>query len=337
MRSRVREAKANNRRPMAAPIEAIRTRLENAERVVVITHVDPDGDAIGTQLAFGDYLRGLGKTYALVRDAEIPRKYTFLPGVESIVPVANLNGDLRFDTVLVLECPNHLRMGQAARFLQDGVAVVNIDHHPDSRVEGDVDWIDTRASSVGEMAFEYFQAVGYEISPEMATQLYTAILTDTGRFRFESTSPRTLAVAGELVARGADPRSICDQVYFDLDAATMLLTARVLNSIRYFEDGRICVLSLTRDMMLETGASEGSTEGLVDYTLLTKGVLVGALLKEVDTDFTKVSLRSRGNINVAEIASELGGGGHANAAGGRLKMGIEDALAEIVRILGEKL
>jgi len=315
----------------------MRGRFQSARRVVVVTHIDPDGDAIGTQLAFGEYLKALGRDYVLVRDSDIPAKYSFLPGIESIVPVASLNGDLAFDLVLVLECPSHLRMGTAARLVSDRATVINIDHHPDSNVGGDVDWIDTGASSVGEMAFEYFRSIGFEITPRVATQLYTAILTDTGRFRFESTTPRALMVAGELVARGADPRTICDKVYFDLDTATMRLTGRVLNSIEFYADGRICLLTLSRAMMRECGAVEGSIEGLVDYSLLTKGVVIGVLVKEVNDQLTKLSLRSRGNTNVAEIASRLGGGGHPNAAGGRLEMGLDRARREIITILEAEL
>lgn len=328
----MRELKTNNE-SVTALIEQVRDRFESARNVVVITHIDPDGDAIGTQLAFGEYLRALGKEHVLVRDSEIPGKYGFLPGIERIVPVASLNGDLDFDLVLVLECPSHLRMGTAARFVTDRAVVINIDHHPDSTVGGDIDWIDTGASSVGEMAFEFFNAIGSTITPTIATQLYTAILTDTGRFRFESTTPRALRVAGELVALGADPRTICDNVYFDLEPSTMLLTGRVLNSIEFRAEGRICVLTLTRAMMKEVGAPEGSIEGLVDYSLLTKGVSIGVLVKEVSAKLTKFSLRSRGRVNVSEIAARLDGGGHPNAAGARMAKGFEEARREIISIL----
>lgn len=329
----MRELKINRGETVTALFEEMRTRCEAARRAVVITHIDPDGDAIGTQLAFGEYLKTLGKQCVLVRDSEIPGKYAFLPGIDHIVPVASLNGDLGFDLVVVLECPSHLRMGSAARLVTDQSVVINIDHHPDSTVAGDVDWIDTRASSVGEMAYEYFSAIRFPVTPQVATQLYTAILTDTGRFRFESTTPRALAVAGELVALGADPRTICDKIYFDLDPATMKLTGRVLNGISYCAGGRVCVLTLTRAMMKEVGAVEGSVEGLVDYTLLTKGVVIGVLIKEVSDHLTKLSLRSRGSVNVAEIASKLGGGGHPNAAGGRFEAGLEEARKKIISIL----
>ena len=333
----MRDVKINRIETRAQLIGDIRIVLERSRRVVVITHIDPDGDAIGTQLAFGAYLRALGKDVVLVHDSEIPQKYMFLPEIDRLVKVDRVDGIPRFDTAVVLECPNADRMGAASRFLAPGTAIINIDHHPDSAVEGDVSWVDVTASSVGEMAYEFFAESGFKITHDVATQLYAAILTDTGRFRFESTTPRALVIAGELVAAGADPRTICDRIYFDLEPATMLLTARVLNSIEYFADGQICVIVLSQAMLAETGAGEGSTEGLVDYTLYTKGVLVGVLLKEGDGKGTKVSLRSRGDFNVAAIASRLGGGGHFNAAGGRLPMDLARAKNEIVRILKAEL
>lgn len=313
----------------------IRSILEASQRVLVVSHIDPDGDALGTQLAFGPYLRSLGKDVYLVRDSEIPDKYRFLPGVDKIVLDGSLPADLKIDTGLVLECPNLKRAGSAAQRLTNGVKIINIDHHQDSSEYGNVNWIDTGASSVGEMAYEYFEAVGFEVDADVATCLYTAILTDTGRFRFASTSPRTMAIAGDLIARGADPREICDYVYYDMQPSTMLLTGKVLNTLEYHNNGRVCLLILTKEMLTEAGADESDSDGLVDFTLFTRGVTTGALLKEIDETTTKVSLRSCDGVNVADIASRFGGGGHFNAAGCRLPLPLDQAKREILRLLRE--
>jgi phosphoesterase RecJ-like protein len=185
------------------------------------------------------------------------------------------------------------------------------------------------------MVYEYFAQVGFQIDQAIATQLYAAILTDTGRFRFESTTPRTLAIAGELVHAGADPRSICDLIYFDMDPAVVKLTGRVLSAMEYHQNGRICIMPLTRQMLAETGASIANTEGLVDYSLFTRGVEAGALCRELENGFTKVSLRSRNGINVAALAARYGGGGHPNAAGCLVKRPLEQAKQEIVELLQE--
>ncbi|MBU8933131.1 MAG: hypothetical protein KOO62_03905 [candidate division Zixibacteria bacterium] len=183
------------------------------------------------------------------------------------------------------------------------------------------------------MVYEYLAAVGYEIDASVATQLYTAILTDTGRFRYKSTSPRTMQVAGELIRAGADSSAICDHVYYELSQSTMRLTARVLNTIEFHHKDSVCVLSLTRAMLTESGADSSESDGLVDYSLLTGGVDVGVLLKEHDATNTRVSLRSRDGVNVAAIAARFGGGGHFNASGCSIPKNVTDAKKELLQLL----
>jgi len=320
---------------MNIPIDLVSDRLSKASRILIVSHVDPDGDAIGTQLAFGRYLRDMGKVVFMVRDSEIPAKYMFLPKVDTIVSAKSLTEDPAIDTALVLECPTLSRAGSATRFFKDNTTIVSIDHHKDSTDFGQVNWIDATASSVGEMAYEYFVHEGYDIPATIATQLYTAILTDTGRFRYSCTSPRTMTIAGDLIARGADPRTICDYVYYDLPPSTMLLTGKVLSSLEYYNDGTVCLLTLTNDMLAEASADPSESDGLVDFTLFTKGVTTGILLKEVDSSHTRVSLRSSDEIDVARIAASFGGGGHKNAAGCELPLPLGAAKQRIIEILQE--
>lgn len=319
----------------AEMITCIRPLLESCRRPLVVSHIDPDGDAIGTQLAFGEYFRRIGKTPALVRESSIPSKYRFLPGVERIIPLGDVPAGAEYDLALVLECPSPDRLGTVARLIGEHTTIINIDHHQDNALEAAISWVDVSASSVGELAFEYFREIGFEIDPSIATDLYTAILTDTGRFRFESTTSRTLTIAADLVRAGADPRLITDRVYYDVDPAVMKLTGRLLAELEYFDDGRICIMPLTHTMLMETGADIANTEGLVDYSLFTRGVNVGILLREIDPGRTKVSLRSRNGINIAEVAARWGGGGHRNAAGCTVRMPLADTKRELVRLLQE--
>lgn len=309
--------------------------LQAGRRILVASHINPDGDALGTQLAFGAYLEDCGKEVVLARDSAIPDKYRFLPGIEKIVPQAEVDRSLACDVALILECPSRDRLGKVAALIGDDCTLLNIDHHPDNSLTADLNWLDTKASSVGEMACEYFQAIGYQPSPDMATQLYTAILTDTGRFRFQSTGPRTFELAANLVRLGADPRMICDSIYYNAPAAIIKLTGMLLSQIDYFDEGRICVMGLTREMLAECGANLADTEGLVDYSLYTTGVEVGALLNEVDDNFTKISLRSRGNLNVAALAARLNGGGHTGAAGCSMELPLAVAKVELVKLVQE--
>jgi phosphoesterase RecJ-like protein len=314
-------------------IQKIERALTTADSVLVVSHIDPDGDAIGTQLAFGRYLKQLGRKVALVRDSVIPDKYRFLPDIDQILPLAKVKDAAIFDTVLVLECPHADRSGGAVKYLEAASTIINIDHHPGNVLEAAIDWVDTGRSSVGEMAYDYFEAVGFAIDAEMATQLFTAILTDTGRFRFESTTPHALVVAAALVRAGADPRQISDRVYFDQEPELLALLSLVLATAEFHGDGRICLLTLTRKMLQETGANLANTEGLVDYSLYARGVQVGALLREIDKDNTKISLRSRNGRWVDAVANGLNGGGHPNAAGCRMNLPHKEAALELVRLL----
>jgi phosphoesterase RecJ-like protein len=321
--------------PSIMPTEAINRIIDKAKCMLVVSHIDPDGDAIGTQLAFGEFLKRRGKDVLMVRDSEIPDKYHFLPKVDDIVEAGTLAADCRIDAALVLECPNVQRAGTVSRLLTAGVAVINIDHHRDNAMFGDVNWVDIQPSSVGEMAFEYMRQTGDAITPTIAECLYTAILTDTGRFRFSSTSPRTMVIAGELLALGADSRKICDQVYYNVRPAALKLMGKVVNGIEYHLDGKVAILTLTKQMLVDSGANESDSDGLVDLTLFGRGVVAGALLKELDATHTKASLRSANGVNVAAIANNFGGGGHYNAAGCTIPMALKDAKQKVIALLAE--
>ncbi len=315
------------------PVDAIRDVLESSQTVLVASHVDPDGDALGTLLASTAYLHSLGKRVLAVRDSDIPAKYRFLPGTDSIHRYSDLPSDTRVDTALILECPHLDRVGRVQSLLTDSVTVINVDHHRDNAQFGTINWVDLGASSVGELMYEYLIRTGYEITADDATCLYTAILTDTGRFRFASTSPRTMQIAGELIERGADPQFICDKVYYSLTKPSLLLMGKVLEGIEFHCENQICLLSMTQSMLQESGAIMADSEGLVDFTLYGENVVAGAFFKEVGPHETRVSLRSRDRINVSRIAGSFGGGGHFNAAGCTLEKSIHDARMIIAELL----
>lgn len=319
--------------PATPPFAEIQRAIEQARVIYVGSHMDPDGDSLGTQLAVASYLRSLGKRVLLCRDGNIPDKYRFLPGVSEIPDHGQVEIKEMIDTALILECPNRARLGGGEKLIGETTSIINIDHHYDNAIYGQVNWVNSEASSVGEMIYEYLRFAKYALSVDEATLLYTAILTDTGRFRYGSTSSRTMQIAGELIDAGADPYKIVEEVYYKTKPSTTKLLGKVLNGIEFHHDGRLCLLSVTRQMMTESGANSTETEGMVDWTLVSDGVLVGALLKEVEAGQTKVSLRSKGRINVSEIASQFGGGGHVNAAG----CSIPKPMAEVRQLIAEIL
>lgn len=319
------------------PFAEMKTIIDSSNKVLVASHIDPDGDALGTQLAFATYLKSLNKKVYLVRDYDIPDKYRFLAGINDIPTYEELNDSIDIDTAIILECPNFERIGRASHWLREDTMIINIDHHRDNDIYGELNWINIEASSVGEMVYEYFEKIGYDVDKYSAEQLYVAILTDTGRFRYKSTLPRTLEIAGKLVAAGAETQKICDLVYFNMNPSTMILTGKVLNGIEFFENGKICVLTLTNDMLKNSGASMSESDGLVDFTLFNKGVVVGALVKEIESNLTKVSMRSKDGINVSKIASKFGGGGHFNASGCTIELPYQNAKETVVNLFIEAL
>ena len=317
------------------PFKEISLLIESARKLLVVSHINPDGDALGTQLAFATYLKSLGKEVTLVREEAIPDRYQFLPGIELIRHIDNIKNSLDIDTVIALECPKLSRAGEIINSLSDDIKIINIDHHQDNANYGQVKWIDKEASSVGEMVYELFESFRYQIDEETAVLLFTAILTDTGRFRYESTSGRTMEIAGRLIEAGANPRDICDKVFYDLQPATIKLIGNVLTNAEFIDNDRTCLLSLTNEILELAEHENAETEGIAEYSLYGKGVTLGVTFKERSRGTTRISLRSRGNPNVAELAAEFGGGGHICAAGCSIDKPISEAKKEFLNKLKE--
>lgn len=316
---------------------AIINALRETKRLLVVSHTNPDGDAIGSSLAMAAYLESLGKEVIILFDSPIPSVYDFLKGANKIIKADTYQQPLTVDTVIALECPSLERIGKVKNRLTGNETILCIDHHLDSEEYGVVNWIDTSYSSVGEMLWHMFKLADYQFDQTVAEHLYTGVMTDTGRFRFDNTSPRTMICASELIAAGAKPEKISRAVYFDSKPSTLKLQGLVLHDIQFTADNRICYLSLTNKMLQEAKADRSEAEGLIDFTLFGTGVLIGAMFKEADNSTTRVSLRSAADINVAKIAGEYGGGGHFRAAGFDVSAGIEQARQIVLKRLVEAL
>ncbi len=309
--------------------------ISNARKILVCGHDDPDGDSLGTMLGLRRYLLTLDKDVTVVRKGTIPYKYMFLPDIDNIVELENADG--QHDLVIFLECSNPSRAGDVSGLHALETKIINIDHHPDNTGYGDAVWQDVKASSVGEMMWEFMEHVGYDPDEACATQLYTAILTDTGRFRFHSTTRKTMETAGRMIEFGADPRTICDRVYFSLRPSTLKLTGLLLTDMEYHADDRVCFMFLTDDKIKTSAAAWDEVEGLVDYALFGEKTLVGGLLKERKAGLTKVSLRSRGKYDVSALAHKYNGGGHVNASGCEIRLPMKDAARQLLGDIKEML
>lgn len=302
---------------------AILDVIRQGERFLVCSHSRPDGDAVGSILATGMLLAEMGKRADLVTADRIPSIYRALPGAEEIRTAMRVHGP--YDAVILLECDGLERTrlrGLEPFFL------INIDHHATGREFANLNWIDRHAASVGEMIYQLVKAAGATVTPEMATCLYTTVLTDTGGFCYGATRASTFALAKELTEAGADPVRIAQDIYFSTATSKLLLLGSALSNLK--REGRLAWLWVTHQDMVRTCAAEEDCEGIVNYAICVSGVEAAVFLRELPERRIRLSLRSKGRVNVSEIAARLGGGGHENASGVTLEGPISRALDEIL-------
>jgi phosphoesterase RecJ-like protein len=310
----------------ADPITAILEVLRQGERFLVCSHSRPDGDAVGSILAMGMLLEQMGKYADLVAADSVPIIYRGLPGAAGIRSAMRVHGP--YDAVILLECDglDRTRLRGLEPFLH-----INIDHHVSGREFGHLNWIDCEAASVGELVYRLVKAAGAAVTPEMATCLYATILTDTGGFCYGLTQASTFGLAQELVLAGADPIRIAQNVYFSASPSKLLLLGAALSNLR--REGRLAWLWVSHQDMVRSCAAEEDCEGIVNFAVAIAGVEAAAFLRELPERCIRVSLRSKGQVNVAAIAERLGGGGHENAAGctldGPLAQAADRILAEL--------
>jgi len=306
--------------------------IENQTKFAITTHVRPDGDGIGSSLGLRWLLTSLGKEAEVIVRDEIPNSYKSLPGAEDIRRVSEIDGE--YDAVFVMECSDMDRPG--IRFLEKEL-VVNIDHHATCDHYGTINWIDPTASAVGEMIYNLCKAIGGKVSSEIAECVYMALVTDTGSFHFPNTSERTLKVASELVKAGANPSNVSEAVYNSYSWSRIALMQQVIATLKRSVDGKIAWMRQTKEMVDETGAVDGDNNGFVNIPLAAKDVLAAFYMREVSEQTYRVSLRSKGEINVARIAERFDGGGHKNAAGCRLTGDWDELETALVGVLSKEI
>src|SRR4029453_1186549 len=317
--------------------EALLQRLRDGRRLLITSHLSPDGDAVGSSLAMARLLRGLGKsTLVWLRD-EVPAIYRLLPGAERIhtgaAPPAGYPGD--FDTVVVMECPTLERTGLEKEL--KGPRVLNIDHHLGNSLYGDVNWVETSAPACGELVHRIAQALRLRIDAETAAILYLPLVPDTGNFRFSNATPEAYDAAAALVRAGARPEDVSLWIFESQPEATVRLMGEMIGSLQRHADGRVATALLTAEMFARAGANAGDSEGLVDIPRSIAGVDAVGLLREVGDRQYKISLRTRAAVDVERIASRWGGGGHKNAAGARLEGPLAEVRGTVVAGLEEAL
>jgi phosphoesterase RecJ-like protein len=308
------------------PLKEVLRVLREGERFLVCSHTRPDGDAVGSMLAFGMVLEQMGKQADLVTADQVPVLYRRLPGAEKIRSAERVSGP--YDAAILLECDSVERVRLEGL---ENLFLINIDHHISGRPYAQLNWIDCEASSVGELVHRVAMAAEVTLTPQMAACLYTTVLTDTGSFSYGALSARTFALARELVLAGADPIALAQDVYYSVPASKVVLLGTALNNLRH--EDRVAWLWITLEDMARAGALEEDCEGIVNFALSIAGVEAAVFLRELPEGRVRLSLRSKGHVNVAAIAEKLSGGGHENAAGctldGPLDRAREEILAEL--------
>jgi bifunctional oligoribonuclease and PAP phosphatase NrnA len=307
-------------------LKEVLKEIGQRQRFLLTSHARPDGDAIGSALACSQILRLMGKEAEVVLRDGVPRIYRPLPFADTVIAAEQVNG--KYEAAIILECDSIQRTrlcGLEDRFL------INIDHHVSGRPFAHVNWIDPKAVATAELVYKLAREAGVKISAEIATCIYTAVLTDTGSFMFEGTNEHTFALARELVLAGADPARCARNVYFGHSTAKMRLLGAALSNLH--REGPMAWIWVTREQMEQAGAKEEDCEGLVNYALSIHDVEVAAFFRELPDGRFRVSLRSKGQLNVSTVAEQFGGGGHQCASGcaveGPLAMAVARVVAEL--------
>jgi len=305
-------------------LQAIRSR----HRFVVTSHARPDGDGIGSALACGQILRVMGKDAEVVMYDGVPRIYQSLPFADRAIRAETAPPN---DAVILLECDS-TRRAQLAGL--DECFLINIDHHLSGRNFGNINWIDPSVMATAELVYRLARLACVPVDRDIATCLYTALMTDTGSFMFEGTNEQTFTVARELVLAGADPAHCARQIYFGHSTAKMRLLGAALSNLH--REGPLAWIWVTREQMQRFSAREEDCEGLVNYALSMADVQVAIFFRELPDHRYRVSLRSKGTVNVSAVAEHFGGGGHKCASGCSLEGPLAVAVSRVVeRLRGE--
>lgn len=298
--------------------------LKENQSFVLTAHVSPDGDSLGSLLALYEFLTKQGKQVTVVLDDIIPPVYRILPHWDVIRTVDEV-GSINADLLIVLDASTADRIGRVGTIIH--APTLNIDHHVSNRGFTDYRCLDADAAATGEIIYRLIEEANVPITKEMAINLYTAIATDCGFFRYANTKPTTMRIGAELLAQGVEPNVIAEALE-QISMDTMRLTVRALQTMAFFAEGKIAVITVTKDML----AHDESTDELITYPRKIEGVDVAVMLKQRDDSSVKVSMRSR-HVDISRIAMQFGGGGHARAAGCSIEGSIEEAREKLLAVI----
>lgn len=306
-------------------VDEVRALLDRSHDVVCLAHKDADADSLGSALAFAASMRRWGKrTHCVVPDP-VPRQLAFLPGFADIEREPE-----SVDCVFTFDCATLSRFGEQRKLLEAGLPVVNVDHHQSNSAYGTINIVEPEASATGQVVYRLLRALGAPIPPEAATNLYAALLTDTGGFRHENTTEAALRLAADLVALGADPVEVALRCYKSYPVSSLRLQGMAVAALRSELDGRLVWSEVTQAMLREAAADMQDAEGVIDLLQSIEGIKMAILFKELRPDVTKISVRTRDEVDATAVCRPFGGGGHRRAAGAELPFPLADAEAKVL-------
>jgi phosphoesterase RecJ-like protein len=317
-------------------MEPILQSIKAAGRLLVASHKDPDGDAVGSLLAMGLALLRLGKQTTLYNASPIPAVYQFLPAVGRIQ--RGLDAPENYDAAVILDCGDLSRVGEDWPLVSRVPVIINIDHHVSNTGFGTLQLIDGHACATAELVARLIRALAVPLDREMATCIYTGILTDTGSFRFSNTNSAAFAISREMMEFGVDPYGVAQHVFGSYSLGRIKLLNLALNSIEISGNGRLSLMTVTRRMLAETQTQQEDVDGLINYARRIEDVRVAALIQEQTNGLATpdgrarfhVSLRSDGSVDVAALAGAFGGGGHHSAAGFQIEATLPDIKSSLM-------
>ncbi len=310
------------------------TKLRKAPRVALFSHVSPDGDCMGSMLALGLALEKLDKQPYFFNSDPVPANLTFLPGADRVTSVLPVNWP---EVLMFVDCTDIQRANLTTQDLPDKSIILNLDHHISNSSFGHINFIDPHASASGELAFYLIKELGAQLDKDIATNLYSAIVTDTGSFQYSNTTAETHRIVAELIDQKLDLEAIHSHLFDQKPLAHIKLLQRALTSLQLFSNGQIALMTLSKQDFLECGAEDNLSEGLVNHARSIEGVEVAILIRERDSMGVKVGLRSNLWLNVNEVAAKFQGGGHMRAAGCSLKLSLIDAQVVVLKAVQEAL
>ncbi|MEE9499914.1 MAG: bifunctional oligoribonuclease/PAP phosphatase NrnA [Candidatus Omnitrophota bacterium] len=319
-------------------IESIIKAIRKFERFLITSHMNLEGDSLGSQLAMANLLKNLGKDFVIFDNSRVPDHYQFLPHVKLIQHKMDIR-NTRFDAAIVLDCPTLARTGKVKEAVKKAGYIINIDHHVSNERFGDLNWIEKGASSVGEMIYKLYKKLNSAITKEIALHMYIAILTDTGSFNYSNTSSVTHEIVSELLGYGIKPYDISKSIYENKSPGDIKLLARVLLSLKVIENGRIAYIVVRKKLFNETKTRETACEDIISFARSIKGVDAAVFFRE---DIKKkgifhVSFRSSKGMDVNKVAATFGGGGHKSASGCTLRGNFEEIKRKVLKRIKNEL